>query len=266
MSVVDVNLGFKLLDDLALGVEQECVNASALSGIRVNRLGPIVEVISLASEWRQKELAKLDWLCKGDFESMFLDARSLQTRTQQTGTLTGWIAADQFADDTFWTGFVMRVSAAINSSEFDGRTKKAIMATFGEFRSNVFEHADVKGAALAAFHVNGSGFELTVADQGRGVLASIRENQNYKTESIDAGHALKLAVTDGVSRHDNSQRGYGFTHLFKGLANRFNHIRLRSDDYALEVFRENESAPRERISQKAHIPGLFVYAQIGRAS
>lgn len=264
--MANINLSFKLLDDLALGVERECVNASALSDIRANRLGPIVEAMSLASKWHQKELAQLNWLYKGAFESMFLDVCSVQTRTQQTGTLTGWIAADQFADDTFWTGFVMRVSAAINLGGFDERTKKAIMATFGEFRSNVFEHADVRGAALAAFHVNGSGFELTVMDQGRGVLSSIRENQNYKTLVIDAGHALKLAVTDGVSRYGNPQRGHGFTHLFKGLANRFNHIRLRSGDHALEVFRENQSAPRERISPKAYISGLLVYAHISHAS
>lgn len=259
------NLDFNLLDELALDIEHECVDVSTLSRIEVDRLGPAVEVMSLATRWHQGELAKLNWLQKGRFEPLFFDVRYYRTQMQKTGILTGWITADQFADDVLWTGFLMRVSAAIKLGGFDERAKKAIMATFGEFRSNVFEHANVKGAALAVFHANRSEFEIAVADQGQGVLASIRKNQNYKTLT-DAGHALKLAVTDGVSRYDDPQRGHGFTHLFKGLANRFNHIRLRSDDHALEVFRGNEATPRERISQKAGIPGLFVYACIGRAS
>lgn len=253
------NLDFNTLDDLALGIEGGRTN---LPRIAADRLGPVVEAISLSSKWRQRELAKFNWLQKEIFEPLLLDARSARTQWQRTGTLTGWIVSDQFTNSTHWTGFLMRVSAAINSRELDKRTKEAIIATFGEFQSNVLEHARAKGIALAAFHANRSEFELTVMDQGQGVLASIRENQNYETLT-DAGRALKLAITDGVSRYDDPQRGYGFNHLFEGLANRFNHIRLRSGDHALEVFREDGKTPHEYISQKAYIPGFFIYAQIG---
>jgi hypothetical protein len=75
------------------------------------------------------------------------------------------------------------------------------------------------------------------------------------------GSLLSGNQQDGVSRHDDPERGHGFTHLFQGLANRFNHIRLRSGDHALEVFRQNGERPTERISQKAKIPGLLVYAR-----
>lgn len=263
MSTSDILLDFNLLDDLALAVERNNVAMEDLPKINTEELGPLVEAISLASEWRHRELASFDWLNKGVFNELFTDAITQQTRTQFTGNSTGWLSADTFADDTPWTGFLMRVSAAIKNSGFDTRTKQAIMATFGEFRSNVIEHAGRNDGVLVAFHSYLTSFELVIADRGRGVLDSIKEIPAHENLN-DVGQALKLTVTDGVSRHNDPQRGHGFSHLFEGLANRFNHIRLRSGDHALEVFRENNAPPTERISQKAHIPGLFIYARFNK--
>lgn len=136
------------------------------------------------------------------------------------------------------------------------------MATFGELRSNVLEHAGANVGAISAFNLGDSGLELVIADQGRGALASMQESESYR-ELNDAGRALKLIITDGVSGYNTPGRGSGFTHLFTGLANRFNHIRRRTADHALEVFREDGKRPQERISQKARTPGLFVYARFG---
>ena len=117
--------------------------------------------------------------------------------------------------------------------------------------------------AIAAFHFSGKSLEIVVADRGCGALGSMRKSEKFH-DLNDAGHALKLIITDGVSRHDDPARGHGFTHLFKGLANRFNHIRLRSGDHALEVVRSERERPFEQISQKAHISGLLVYARFDR--
>lgn len=265
MDSQSLSLDFDILSDLAIGIEQNRIDFEKLPLLHAKKLGPLAEAISLASMWPQKKISKFSWLQAGIFDDLIRDIESGKPNTQRTGVATGWIANDEFFNDTNWTGFLIRVSSAIGANGFGKRAKQAIMATFGEFRSNVIEHAASKNGALAAFHANDTLLEIVVADHGRGVLRSIRENSKY-ANLTDAGRALKLTVTDGVSRHDDPERGYGYSHLFKGLANRFDHIRLRSADHALEVIRENGKPLAERISQTALIPGLFVYARFDKES
>ncbi|WP_108862337.1 hypothetical protein [Ruegeria sp. Alg231-54] len=222
-------------------------------------MGAFIETAFTALSWKDPIWASLDWLVADKFDEVLADLKSQRTQEQRTGITTGWICGDQLDDETQWTGFLIRVSSVCKSGGFGKRTKNAIMATFSEFRSNILEHAGETKGAIAAFHLGEKGLEIVVADQGRGALASMRNSKKFRNLD-DAGRALKLIVTDGVSRYDNPERGHGFTHLFQGLANRFNHIRLRSGDHALEVFRPHGETPLERISQKAEISGLLVYA------
>lgn len=259
MRSVELSLDFSVLDDLALGVERSRINASDLGEVKAHRIGAVIEAAFTAINWQDPNWASLDWLSAGCFDEVLTDLMSQKTQEQRTGVSTGWICGDQIADETQWTGFLMRVSAVCKSGGFDKRTKNAIMATFGEFRSNILEHAGKTVGAIATFHFGTGGLEIVVADQGQGALASMRNSEKYG-QLDDSGRALKLIVTDGVSRYDDPERGHGFTHLFQGLANRFNHIRLRSGDHALEVFRSHGKTPMERISQKANIPGLLIYA------
>ncbi len=258
----ELPLDFDLVDDLALGVERARIDLEVLGQINAGELGPFIETAIMASTWGESALTDLAWVQADGFCAVLSDLQSQATQEQRTGVATGWICGDRIADDTHWTGFLIRVSSICKTKGFDHRTKNAIMATFGEFRSNILEHAGRTHGAIAAFHLGTTGLEIVVADKGRGALASIREATPYRSLD-DSGRALKLIVTDGVSRHDDPARGHGFTHLFQGLVNRFNHIRLRSDDHALEVFRNNGERPFERISQKARIPGLLIYARFG---
>lgn len=264
MPTDELSLDFDLLDDLALGVERARIDVDALGQINAGKLGPFIETAIIASTWGQSALTDLAWLQADGFRAVVGDLQSQTTQEQRTGVTTGWICGDQIADDTPWTGFLIRVSSVCKTKGFDHRTRNAIMATFGEFRSNILEHAGRIEGAIATFHLGANDLEIVVADKGRGALASMREAARYSSLD-DSGSALKLIVTDGVSRHDDPARGHGFTHLFQGLANRFNHIRLRSGDHALEVFRTNGQRPSEKISQKAQIPGLLIYARFGHS-
>lgn len=265
MPDADLSLDFDLLDDLALGVERARIQFQKLGRVSANSLGPLIEMAFVASNWEQSELSEYNWLHINGFSDIIRELGTQESDEQRTGVKTGWICGDQLTDETPWTGFLIRVSSVCKSGGFDPRAKNAIMAAFGEFRSNVLEHAGQLRGAIAAFHLGDRGLEIVVADKGRGVLASMQSSDVYKSLD-DSGSALKLIVTDGVSRYDSPERGHGFTYLFQGLANRFNHIRLRSGDHALEVFRENGVRPTERVSQKARIPGLLVYARFDRVS
>lgn len=263
MTQEPIELDFKSLDDLALGVALNRVSSYSLPEISLNRLGPIIEGLSVSENW-QSPLWERPSLKIGRFSGLVNDTINGKTRTQMSGAPLGWICADQIFNNGGWTGFQIRISAAMNAGGFDTRTKNGVVAMLGEFRSNIAEHAGSFAGSVVAFCMDDSIFEVVVADRGRGVLQSLRDNPKF-ADLDDAGQALRLAVSEGVSRHADSCRGHGFTPLFKGLANRFSHIRLRSGNHALEVFQTSEEKPMERISQKAENPGLFVYARFDRS-
>lgn len=256
-------LDFSVLNHIALGIARGRVNAEAPPHCSASALGPLAEAISVTTPRKGSRFAALSWIELGQFQNLVDDVRAGVTREQATGVTTGWIAADRIEKKTHWTGFLMRVSSVVKTAGFDDHSKSAIMATYGEFRSNVIEHAGDLCGSFAAFHLSEAALEILVSDLGRGVLDSLREHPAH-TQLDDHGSALKLAVSRGVSRHSDPQRGNGFSFLFEGLANRFNHIRLRSGDHALDVNRSGAGAPSERTSQAAHIPGLLVYARFDR--
>lgn len=141
------------------------------------------------------------------------------------------------------------------------QSKGLLCGAIGEMVDNVFEHSGHPRTGIVAFLGTSSHIDISVADAGIGVLSSLRQNPAYAYLS-DAGMALSLAVRDGTSRYPTNAggegRGHGFSTLFRGLNSLDAEIRLRSDNYALEVGGKavNERAPT--ISQKAQLPGLVV--------
>jgi len=257
------DLDFALLDDLAIAIARGRISANTLPPIKASKLGPLAECLFLSSRWSCQNLRSLGWLEKGQFSSLVKDTQASKTSAQRTAVPTGWICADQIFDTRHYHRFRMSVGSALNSRAFGDRVKHGVIAMLQEFRTNVHQHANGSDGCLAAFHANASSFEVLVADRGRGVVQSLKDNPEY-ADLDHAGKALRLAITDGVSRHTDPRRGRGFNELFLGLANRFSHIRLRSGDHALEVIHQGASAPVESISVKPDIPGLFIYARFDK--
>ena len=74
----------------------------------------------------------------------------------------------------------------------------------------------------------------------------------------DHGEALRLTLTDGVSRHGSGTgRGRGFRPLFIGIANLNGSLRFRSGDHALIIDGRNPSLMAARLAQKPTIGGFF---------
>jgi hypothetical protein len=100
-------------------------------------------------------------------------------------------------------------------------------------------------------------FEFIVADQGIGVLDSLRSSVEYAALN-DSGEALSLTPTDGVSRFGSgSTRGLGFRPLFIGLANLKGALRFRSGDHALLIDGRNPSLITARLAEKPTIKGFL---------
>jgi hypothetical protein len=134
-----------------------------------------------------------------------------------------------------------------------------LMGALGELLDNVFEHSGRPESGVVAYAASEAAFEFVVADAGRGVLASLRENPEF-SGLTDSGTALRVAASDGASRHARSTgHGYGIGRLFRALAHDAAELRFRSGDYALRIWGDAPSlAGQVELAQKAWLDGLAV--------
>jgi hypothetical protein len=134
-----------------------------------------------------------------------------------------------------------------------------LMGALGELQDNVFEHSGRPESGVVAFAANNGAFEFVVADAGRGVLASLRENPEFSLLA-DSGAALRVAASDGASRHARSTgHGYGIGQLFRALAHDAAELRFRSGDHALRLWGDAPSLTGQvELAQKARLDGLTI--------
>lgn len=91
-----------------------------------------------------------------------------------------------------------------------------------------------------------------------GVLESLR-TCTERAGLEGHGDALRLTLTDGVSRHGvNCGRAHGFRPLFIGFANLNGVLRFRSGDHALIIDGSNPTLMTARTAQKPHLKGLLI--------
>lgn len=134
-----------------------------------------------------------------------------------------------------------------------------LMGALGELLDNVFEHSGRPESGVVAYAASEGAFEFVVADSGRGVLASLRENPEF-AGLADSGTALRVAVSDGASRYAGSTgHGYGIGQLFRALAHDAAELRFRSGDHALRLWGDAPSLTGQvELAQKAWLNGLAV--------
>lgn len=134
-----------------------------------------------------------------------------------------------------------------------------LMGALGELLDNVFEHSGRPESGVVAYAASDGAFEFVVADAGRGVLASLRENPEF-ANLTDSGTALRVAASDGASRYARSTgHGYGIGRLFRALAHDAAELRFRSGDRALRLWGDAPSLTGQvELAQKAWLDGLAV--------
>ena len=134
-----------------------------------------------------------------------------------------------------------------------------LMGALGELQDNVFEHSGRPDSGLVAYGASTGAFEFVVADAGRGVLASLRENPEF-THLADSGAALRVAASDGASRHAHGTgHGYGVGQLFRALAHHAADLRFRSGNHALRLWGDAPSLTGQvELVHKAWLDGLTI--------
>lgn len=134
---------------------------------------------------------------------------------------------------TRWTEFQDRFRRSATNHGFTSRLGAALSMALREMCDNIVQHAGgVRG--FAAYQVAEKRVAWTVVDVGRGVLASLRTSERWR--SISTSEAALLAVwNDHASSRPDKLRGTGFGQVELSLAALNGHLRIRSGDAVLEL-------------------------------
>ena len=163
------------------------------------------------------------------------------------------------AENVLWDQWAKHAENAAVAVGLPKGLAAGLMGALGELQDNVFEHSGRPDSGLVAYGASTGAFEFVVADAGRGVLTSLRENPEF-TLLADSGVALRVAASDGASRHVHSTgHGYGIGQLFRALAHHAADLRLRSGDHALRLWGDAPNLTGQvELVQKAWLDGLTI--------
>jgi hypothetical protein len=130
-----------------------------------------------------------------------------------------------------WIAFRRRLQVAGERAGFPKSFAGELAGTFGEMVSNLAEHSERSETGVVGYRWDENEFEYVVADQGIGVLESLRQHDDFKNKVTDYDQALTTALTQGASRYGlEAKRGKGFDTLVLNIANRNSCLRFRSGD------------------------------------
>jgi hypothetical protein len=252
-------LTFATLDSLAFAAERGRLDRAAGLALAVADLGPLLELVQLGASGLLPGPDRAPWLAlngAAPFHAALADGRPrwVCPETRRAGFVR--LAATMPADDTPWIQFALAAQKAAAAAGFAGKTAAQLAGALGEMHSNVYEHSGRPETGFAAFRAGEGVFEFAVADSGIGVLASLNTCPDH-AGLTDHGDALRLALTEGVSRH-GAGRGMGFRPLFIGLANLFGALRFRSGNHALTIDGRTPSLMSAKTAEKPALQGFFI--------
>lgn len=252
---------FRTLDDIAFAAERGRLDEQVPPDRKAQDIGPILELFQLAEGKSLTSPRFARWLdldCLRPFIERIEDGSRMWTcpRTRRIGFMR---TTSEFSnDDTIWIRFCLIVQQTAQSVGFSKGLAGQLTAALRELHSNIYEHSQAYKTGLVAFQARQGRFEFLVADRGIGILNSLRVCPDYGRLN-DHGKALRLALTEGISRHGSEcGRGYGFRPILIGLANLHGALRFRSGDHALLIDGQRPSLISAQVSQKPTIQGFLV--------
>lgn len=126
-----------------------------------------------------------------------------------------------------WENFLHRFERAAKSVGFTTDAALNLQSALHEMATNAAIHAQAPVPALIGYQATDCTAQFAVADVGRGVFASLTSNPKYAhlTEPVDAIHK---ALQTGVTSRVDDDGGFGFSTIFKALAEMWGQLRFRS--------------------------------------
>lgn len=254
-------LTFTSLDGLAFAAQRGRLNTAP--AFTTAAIGPLIEWTGLSAAGLLLPLSEpTSFLCSEDnaFLSALCDDRQqwICPTTHATGLYR--IPPKWPTNDHEWIAFGLALQKAAMAAGFPRLIAAQFVGAIGEMVSNISEHSGASESGIVAFQGTAASFEFIVADHGIGMLKSLQASSEYH-ELNDHGTALRLALTDGISRFGaDKDRGHGFRPIFVGLANLSGYLRFRSGDHALIINGQKIDMISAHSAQKAPIAGFSASA------
>lgn len=228
---------------------------------RSGRVGPIVELV-LASLQHAEEYRSVS--VDGGFSASLRAA--IQSGLPFGGGYSDVAGVFPLSQDnpvtvaeSGWDQWTAHAENAARSKGLDGPLVASLLGALIEIQDNVYEHSGSPQTGLVAYAVTPASFEFVVADRGKGVLQTLRQNPQY-ADIADSGLALEEAIKDGVSRFPaETGHGKGFNQLFRALVGRNAELRFRSGDHSLTMRPTSDALKGQMVLAKtAPLDGLTV--------
>jgi hypothetical protein len=256
-----VSATFEAADDLLWqAVAGRLPNLGSIALGRSGRIGPLVELAMAAAT--HPDAYRVVTVEPPVFHQIM--------RALSDGTISGSGARDRAGafplsrfdpdgDQILWDQWAKHAENAAVGAGLAKGLVGGLLGALGELQDNVFEHSGRPETGVVAYAASEDAFEFVVADAGRGVLASLRENSEFAGLE-ESGTALRIAASDGASRYArDTGHGYGIGQLFRALAHDAAELRFRSGDHALRLWGDAPSLTgRVELAQKACLDGLTI--------
>ncbi|WP_139227042.1 ATP-binding protein [Sphingomonas sp. OK281] len=247
-------LSYEIVDDLAFAASLGRLG-DFVDSFEVVDLGPFVELAYLS-----RSIPTLRAVAQACFKRAALppvasaaaSSRLWVSDDRLTGTFRSMLGDQD--EEIKWTKFGLSAQQAARQAGFKGRVPAQLVGAMSELYENIYEHAGTPRPGVVGFRAGLNSFEFVVSDAGRGILNSLRSAPQYAQLQDDAD-ALRLALTEGVSRFNDPARGRGFRPLFVGLAELKGKLRFRSGAAALLINGKPELMTAS-LSQKVVYPGF----------
>jgi hypothetical protein len=255
------NLTFEVVDDLVGAHARGPLAGAPQVRYAATDICPLIELMMEASNGRTGPLLQTVWL---DTITQ-LDLRAALASNQNIwldGTRRRGFMRTTFnplvgADDLQRNRFLMAARSAAETAGLVKPVAQCLAAALRELESNIHEHSGRAASGILAFQSRPSLFEFVAADSGVGVLATLREDEEF-ADVTDHGLAMHAALQDDVSRYGRaSGHGNGFRDLFLGLAHLNADLRFRSGDHALLISGPQPELKTARLAQKSPFQGLL---------
>jgi hypothetical protein len=250
---------YSTLDGLAFAAERGLFDATGIS-FTACELGPVFELELLARSGLLPWPGRSSRLLLNGSESLITALAGRRhlwicPNTRCTGLYRAY--RTQRPDENSWVEFGVAAQYSATQVGFSREVAVQLVGAMGEMQSNIYEHSQASDTGIVAFRGTPGTFEFVVCDRGVGALQSLQRCPAY-ANLTSHGQALKLALTDGISRYGpESGRGLGFQPLFRGLSNLNGALRFRSGDYALTIDGQNAGTIPSKLWQKPMIQGFF---------
>ena len=260
--MTSIKVNFAVADDLLReAVQGRLAQHDVIVLERSGRIGPLVET-ALASILHGDQYRGVS--INSPFANSLNDA--LQSGRPFGGSYSDRVGAFPLtvmnpvtAPGADWDQWTTHAENAAKAQGFNSHFVAGLLGALIEIQDNVYEHSGAPETGVVAYATTPNSFEFVVADRGMGVLSSLRHSPKY-ADVGDAGAALQLAITDGVSRFPSETgHGQGFNQLFRTLVGHNAELRFRSGDHALTLRPgRNITEGASVLAQVAPMAGLSI--------